>query len=50
MALADQDLGMVDWLGHAGIEDESLEVALEEVLDGESKDVITKVKRFVEAR
>ena len=50
MALADEDPGVVDGLGHAGLEYESLEAALEEVLDGGNKDVITKVKRFVEVR
>ena len=48
MSLLDENPGMVDGLGHAGLEDEGLEAALEEVLDSECEDVIEFVLCLVE--
>ena len=43
VALPDQDTSMVDGLGHAILEDDGLEAALEEVLNSEGKHVIQLV-------
>ena len=43
VALPDQDASMVDGLGHAILEDDGLEAALEEVLNSEGKHVIQLV-------
>jgi hypothetical protein len=43
VALPDQDTSMVDGLGHAILEDDGLEAALEEVLNSEGKHVIKLV-------
>jgi len=48
VSLFDENPSMVDRLGHAGLEDEGLEAALEEVLDSECKDVIQFVLGLVE--
>lgn len=48
MALSDEDPRMVDGLCHPRLEDESLQTALQEVLHGESEDVIKLVLSFLE--
>ena len=48
MPLPDEDSGMVDRLGHAGLEDEGLEAALKKVLDSKSQHVIELVLALVQ--
>lgn len=43
MPLSDKDTGVVNGLGHTGLEDNSLETALEEILNSQSKNVVELV-------
>lgn len=48
MPLPNEDSSMVNGLGHSRFEDECLKATLEEVLNGESQDVIELVLSFIE--
>lgn len=47
MSLSDKDTGVVNGLGHTGLEDKSLETALEEILNSQSKNVVELVLGFI---